>query len=222
MGSSRVGILIPAFNEEVSIRSVVMDVKKHGAVFVIDDGSTDDTVAEALTAGANVIKNKKNVGYDATLKRGMVELFYKGYEYLITVDADGQHDVNDVGRIVSRLKFGNDAVVAVRNRKQRIAEHVFNIYTRIFYGIRDPLTGLKGYRLSTFGEKPNFSNFDTVGTEIIVYFALKRLRIEYINTRIKERSGGDKPRFGGSFLGNISIFVALFKLMSLIRKKNVC
>ena len=89
-------IIIPAYNEENHISEVVKLACLQLPTFVIDDGSQDGTVQKARESGALVFEQIKNQGKGAALKRGFLEAIQLGYEYVITIDADGQHDVQEV------------------------------------------------------------------------------------------------------------------------------
>ena len=128
MERSELAILIPALNEAKTISSVVQKVNKFGTPFVIDDGSTDETYYLAKKAGANLIKHKKNLGYDESLNSGFSKALLKGFKYVITFDADDQHDPKSIIDFVNSLKNGSEVVCGIRNRKQRFAENIFSLF----------------------------------------------------------------------------------------------
>lgn len=90
-------ILIPAHNADQHIAGVVSKTKALGFdVIVVDDGSTDETYDNAKSAGATVLKHKKNLGKGAALRAGFDYILNpsagSGFDVVITMDADGQHD----------------------------------------------------------------------------------------------------------------------------------
>jgi glycosyltransferase involved in cell wall biosynthesis len=87
-------LIIPAFNEEENIVSVIEGVQKYSEadIIVIDDGSEDLTVERATKAGALVISHPFNMGYGTTLQTGYKYAVNKGYDFLVQIDGDGQHD----------------------------------------------------------------------------------------------------------------------------------
>jgi glycosyltransferase involved in cell wall biosynthesis len=106
-------VLIPAFNEAPSIASVVTalrDVAPWREVLVVDDGSTDDTGARAVAAGARVIRHPYNKGNGAAVKTGIRSTDAR---FILIVDADGQHRAGDAARIAARLD-PYDLVVGAR------------------------------------------------------------------------------------------------------------
>lgn len=114
---SDVWIIIPAFNEASVIADVIADVRsvfKH--VVCVDDGSPDDTGKFALTAGAHVVRHPVNLGQGAAIQTG-VEYARRqpGAAIFATFDADGQHRVKDVVRMIDRLVTEDlDIVVGTR------------------------------------------------------------------------------------------------------------
>lgn len=109
--------MIPAFDEEAAIGRVVTELKRVlgdrvGELLVIDDGSRDRTAEAAAAAGARVLSNGANRGYGASLKRGIREA--KG-EWVLTLDADGQHRAADALRLLEAAD-GFDMVVGRRAR----------------------------------------------------------------------------------------------------------
>src|SRR4051812_36924635 len=111
MDRSRVAIVIPAYNETATIARVVREVERFGTPIVADDGSHDDTAAASSAAGAVVVRNLVNRGYDAALNAGFAEAAERNFEYVVTFDADGQHDPASVGLVLDHLERGADLVV---------------------------------------------------------------------------------------------------------------
>jgi glycosyltransferase involved in cell wall biosynthesis len=109
-------VLIPAFNEELHIAEVVGGVRRHvGKVIVVDDGSVDRTAEIAASSGAEVIRHEKNLGKGASLKTGMKKAFAEGFDPVIIVDADAQHDPAEIPLFLEAARRG-EADVVVGNR----------------------------------------------------------------------------------------------------------
>lgn len=99
--SYRVIAVIPAFNEAHSIGKVLERVGKHvSEIIVVDDGSTDGTGDIASSMGVTVLRNARNMGKGFALKRGFLECLRKAPHVVITLDADGQHDPNDIPNLL--------------------------------------------------------------------------------------------------------------------------
>ncbi|HEV8661037.1 MAG TPA: glycosyltransferase family 2 protein [Thermoanaerobaculia bacterium] len=109
-------IVVPAYNEASAVHDVVRDLRSEYAhVVVVDDGSDDATAAEARRAGAIVIQHIVNRGQGAALQTGIDYSVQRGAEIVVTFDADGQHRVEDVDRLIDALK-NRDADIAVGSR----------------------------------------------------------------------------------------------------------
>ena len=110
-------VVIPAYNEEAAVRSTVEDVRAHLAplgipyeIIVVDDGSKDNTRAEAVASGATVDWNDQNSGYGATLKRGVKRA---QYEYVAILDADGTYPARYLPEVLALCRH-QDMVVGDR------------------------------------------------------------------------------------------------------------
>ncbi len=122
----RISVIIPALNEGLVIGNVVKQIHavvntldENHEIIVIDDGSTDDTAQQAQEAGAVVIQHPYNIGNGASVKSGIRRARGK---ILVTIDGDGQHDPNDIPRLVERIGH-YDMVVGSRNRESDTAAH---------------------------------------------------------------------------------------------------
>ncbi len=99
--TQRICVIIPAFREEKRIANVVREVRKSGLdVVVVDDGSEDGTSATAKDAGATVIRLEQNCGKGVALNTGFDYARNNGYDAVITMDADGQHDPVEVPKFI--------------------------------------------------------------------------------------------------------------------------
>jgi glycosyltransferase involved in cell wall biosynthesis len=92
----RVLALVPAHDEAPRIAPVVRGAATHLPVLVVDDGSSDDTAAEARTAGAEVLEQRPNAGKGVALRAGFRWALAAGYDGVITLDGDGQHDPAEI------------------------------------------------------------------------------------------------------------------------------
>ncbi|MDZ7641810.1 MAG: glycosyltransferase family 2 protein [Desulfurivibrio sp.] len=206
MDRSRIGIVIPALNEAATIAAVVSGVLPYGLPLVVDDGSSDNTAELALAAGARVKTHSINAGYDAALNTGFALAAESGCEYILTVDADGQHNPGILPQFIAALE-GADLALGVRDRRQRFAEHLFAWLSRPLWGISDPLCGLKGYRISLYRELGHFDSYGSIGTELAVFAARRKSKIVQLPVRTGDRAG--VPRFGRRFRANLLILRAM-------------
>jgi len=113
----RVLVVIPAYREEKSIGAVVTAVREHFPynVLVVNDGSPDDTSAAARGAGAIVLDLPCNLGIGGAVQAGFLYARDRGYGAVARIDGDGQHDPQDIGRVLEPILNGNaDAVIGSR------------------------------------------------------------------------------------------------------------
>lgn len=94
--TSQVLAVIPAFNEASRIEPVIRGASQYLPVLVVDDGSGDDTAGEAEKAGAIVLSLDPNQGKGAALRAGFRKALADGFEAVVTLDADGQHDPAEI------------------------------------------------------------------------------------------------------------------------------
>lgn len=104
--NSNTWFIIPVFNEEKMIGNVVRDIRQtFPNVVCVDDGSSDDSAAEIIRAGAQLVRHPVNLGQGAALQTGIEYARARlGAEYFVTFDADGQHRVNDAIRMLGRIR----------------------------------------------------------------------------------------------------------------------
>jgi glycosyltransferase involved in cell wall biosynthesis len=103
---SSILIVIPALNEEATLGSVIEAARAHldADVLVVDDGSADRTAAVARARGAHVLQHPFNLGVGAALRSGFRFAAERGYQAVVQVDADGQHDPAEAARLLGRLR----------------------------------------------------------------------------------------------------------------------
>src|SRR3989338_7534079 len=148
MNYSSISAIFPAYNEESNLETLITNadnaLKKYFTIYeiiVVDDGSKDNSenVLKNLQkkySCLKIIKNEKNLGYGASLKKGLCAA---QYELIFFSDADNQFDLNDIGLLLSKID-GNDAIFGFRkNRKdgiyRKINAWIWNALNFIFYKI---------------------------------------------------------------------------------------
>jgi glycosyltransferase involved in cell wall biosynthesis len=107
MRTERILVIIPAFNEQGAIRDVVLGVKEalpDVDVLVINDGSRDNTTAEASAGGALVVEHPFNLGIGGAVQTGLKFARAEGYDYVIRLDGDGQHNAEEIQLFLQALR----------------------------------------------------------------------------------------------------------------------
>jgi glycosyltransferase involved in cell wall biosynthesis len=144
--------LIPAYNEAAHVAKVVRGAHAHLPVLVVDDGSTDDTAAEAERAGATVLRQTPNQGKGIALRAGFRRAIQDGYDAVLTLDADEQHDPAEIPRFLQAYaQHSADLIVGARTfAKMPLVRRISNtVGTWAFsWAIGQPIRdNQSGYRL---------------------------------------------------------------------------
>jgi glycosyltransferase involved in cell wall biosynthesis len=217
---SSVSIVIPALNEEASIGGVVATLRGAAPwleILVIDDGSTDATANRAEAAGATVIRHPYNKGNGAAVKSGIRRA---AGEYVLVLDADGQHPPEDALRIVARLgeydlvigaRADETQATAVRRAGKALLNNVASFLTG--RSIPDLTSGFRGARRECLREflhlLPN--GFSTPTTTTLAFMkAGYSVAFEPIHAR--RRSGQSKIRLASD---GARFFVIILKIITL-------
>lgn len=158
---SNVAVLIPAFNNAVTLADAIEGALKHvETVLVVDDGSTDDTraILEELSGRIDVHTHPTNRGKGVALRHGFDVLTTKGFSYAISMDADGQHFADDLPRFVEAVRERPGALaVGERNmqtagapRRSLFGLWFSNLSLRVLGGVRmkDSQAGFRAYPLA--------------------------------------------------------------------------
>lgn len=150
-------VVVPAFNEERSIGSVILKAHKYAdIVLVVDDGSTDATAEIAEAAGAVVLRHEQNLGKGTALATGLYGAQKHNPSIVVTLDADGQHLPEEVACVAAPILKGQaDIVVGSRylEPKSRVpfhrilGHHVFNFITNQMSGVSltDSQSGFRAF-----------------------------------------------------------------------------
>ncbi|XXX74773.1 glycosyltransferase family 2 protein [Sorangium sp. So ce134] len=158
----RICAIIPAYQAERNVGDVTREALRvsglGGAVFVVDDGSSDRTAERARAAGATVLIHPENRGKGAALRTGMDFALAAGFDVAVTIDADGQHPPEEARRLIEAdadpeaLVLGiRDLVSAGAPRANQISNRISNFFLSLFAGrpFADTQCGLRRYPLRT-------------------------------------------------------------------------
>ncbi|MFP4523084.1 MAG: glycosyltransferase family 2 protein [Candidatus Woesearchaeota archaeon] len=203
-------IVIPAYNEEKRIGRVldrIYSVNRAYFVIVINDGSKDNTAAVAIKHGATVIDRKQNSGKGTVARIGCDLARNKNYKYIILMDADGQHQPEDIPRVQKQLQKA-DIVYTYRVGKgkqpwiYRLGNWGLSMLSWMFFGvkIKDTQCGMRGFTKKAYEQVRWESSGFSLETEIIA--KSKNLRYREIPIKKiyedehKENGKGTRPHIG--------------------------
>ena len=193
----KVTVGIPAYNEEKNIAKIIVELKKTvDQIIVCDDGSTDSTSAIAESLGATVVKHTKNSGYGMAIR----SIFLKGKEInadiLVTLDADGQHKIEDIGNIIKPVADGQaDISIGSRFLKEdsntpgyrklgvKIITKVTN--SSLSDKITDAQSGFRAYNNKVLQSLTPSDSGMGISTEILIKSSNLGLKIAEVPTEIQ-------------------------------------
>ena len=200
-------IVIPALNEVDTVAKVVRNCARYCDVLVIDDGSIDNTFKTSAEAGAIVISNGSNKGYEYSLNAGYAYAIKLSYNLMITMDADGQIPPDNIPKFIDAIEAGACLVVGRRRKIPRLCEKILSFSSSRLGTIFDPYCGMKAYNLNALKRKA-FSNYNSIGTSLALEYVERNLNCENIDIDINKRDG--KSKFGGKLLSELKLFPSMF------------
>ncbi len=117
----KIWVIVPAYNESFGLEGFLCKIREKGlAVLLVDDGSTDATYQIAKKNADLVLKNEKNFGKGLSLRKGIEYLMENKYfDYLMTMDADGQHSPDDINSFLKEAALGSFFVIGNRMEKPK-------------------------------------------------------------------------------------------------------
>jgi glycosyltransferase involved in cell wall biosynthesis len=203
--SMKTAAVIPAFNEESAIGSVVLKTRRYvDDVFVVDDGSTDSTALTAELAGAKVIRIPLNSGYSNALITGLKFVRSNGYSAAIMLDADGQHDPNDgVNLLAPILSSEADLVIGSRFLSDNdipffrtFGIRILNIATNLGAKKRfsDSQSGFRALGKKALDNIDLHSNKMNIASDMIMHFTKLGLRIKEVPITVEYDVPNQKKR----------------------------
>ena len=197
--------VVVCFNEGLNVSEVVRGVQQHvPTVFVVDDGSTDDTAAQSSSAGATVIRNTENRGKGSALRIGLNHARAQGFAWALTLDGDGQHASADIPNFFACVEK-NHASLVIGNRLGAPGDmpRLRRAVNRVMTALLSRLTGTPladsqcGYRLidlEAWAKLPLKTDHFETESEMLVEFVRARHRVEFVPVQVIYKSGGSKIR----------------------------
>jgi glycosyltransferase involved in cell wall biosynthesis len=226
--------VVPAYNEAATITGVVSDLRRSAPEFdvlVIDDGSTDDTAQLARAAGARVVRPPFNLGIGGAVQTGFVFAHEGGYDLMVQVDGDGQHDPGELRTLVEAMEPGVDMVCGSRFLvpgeylapvSRRAGIHIFAWLLSRFVGqqVTDPTSGFRLYNSRAIRLFADDYPHDYPEVEAVLMLHHHRLSMREVPVRMFQRGGGSSSITSGkSAYYMVKVLLALF--VALARKRPI-
>lgn len=212
---NKVLIIVPAFNEEENMTTLfndlcTQDIRSFADILVVNDASMDQTGLIARKYGVTVVNHVFNLGYGSALQVGYKYAVRRGYDFVIQMDADGQHNTSNIAHIYQRLTTRDaddnlpDIVIGSRfvegsqsfkiSGIKKFSLVLFSWLIKMTTGktITDPTSGLQGLNRRAFTYYSIFGNFDYYypDANMIIQMLLKGFRIEETASVMHERTAG--------------------------------
>lgn len=221
--------IIPAFNEENEVGNIILETIPHvNKVFLIDDASTDNTADVADKNGAHVIKHQYNQGCGAAQRTGYSEAIKEGFDYIVQLDADGQHRPHYIPEMLKSIdnydmligsRFLNSShkkYPLIRRMGITFFTLIVNIFTRTH--ITDVTSGFRLYKVDSLKKIPPIPDRQWAVYQTIAAAKLG-LRIKEISIEMPLRKNGTSQLHGYKILlYPFKMLPAIFKSMQLNKK----
>ena len=206
MKKDKILIVIPAYNEAENIENVIKEIKKdidYADILVVNDCSSDNTVEIVEKNGVNCVTNVFNMRYAMAVQTGIKYAYQNNYDYVIQMDADGQHIASEALKMYKELKKNDvDIVFGFIYLKymgypcplfRRIGTKMFEWIIKIFTGkrIADPLSGFQCLnkkvikRYAKMGNYPEFPD-----ANLVIEMLLNGYKIEEVPVKMRIRENG--------------------------------
>jgi len=219
--------VVPAYNEVETVADVIRSIREHAPDFdvvAIDDGSTDATAEIAEAAGARTIRLPFNLGIGGAMQAGFVYAHEHGYDRLVQVDADGQHDPREIRKLIEVMDADPRLDMVCGSRflrdfkypapiSRRTGIHLFAFVVSRIVGQRvtDPTSGFRLYNRRAISLFARDYPHDYPEVEAVVMLHFHRLRMREYPVEMYKRGGGQSSISSGK-----SVYYTLKVLLAIL------
>jgi hypothetical protein len=216
LAKSKIVVLIPSYNELVSLKKFLPLLNKKYKFLIINDCSIDETEKYLKGKKYSFISNKKRLGYEKSLIKGFKYILktFKFAKYIITFDGDNQHFVEDIKKFKDIIKK-KKPVLIIGNRKK------YNRYLEVFisyiffkkFKVKDPLSGFKAYQTKVLKKNINQLKSGLYLVDLTKLLIQKYRNTSNIRVNIRKRFGS--PKIGGFLRVSIKMIkILIFIILS--------
>ncbi len=212
---------MPAYNEGKYIGSLVLQARQYvDAVVVIDDGSIDHTAKVAELAGATVVRHGENKGYGSAIRRILAEAKKQNADILVILDADSQHNPDEIPSLIKAISEGSDVVIGSRKLQRRaispyrrLGQRVLSRMTYIASRkkLSDTESGFRAYSKKAIDTLELKEKGMAVSSEIISEAAAKGLKVTEVPISVIYTEDGstlNPIRHGFGVLNRIMVMIS--------------
>ena len=187
----RIAVIMPAYNEEKYLPDLINEVKKYVEdIIVVDDGSYDNTFSIAKSCGVEVLRHEVNRGKGAACRTGLDFALSKNYDYVILMDADGQHSPDDLPKFLKEIeKREYDLIIGKRNlntNEMPFIRYMTNRLTSLVTSllshqkVEDSQSGYRAVKMSSYKKIELKANKYDIESEMIIKMGRLGLKIKEI------------------------------------------
>lgn len=237
--NKKIAVLLTAYNEEKNLPSILKEISGDYSIYVIDDGSSDQTRVVSLAHGCRVVSHPINLGQGMTAVTGYKVIIKDGFDIIVKMDADGQHDPREIPLLIRKIEESDcDIVVGSRRLGSNYASAPFfrktflPVYTWIInrltgYHMTDAMSGFRCFKAKTLKniEKilDDMIEPQYLASEMFVRFAKAGLTVTEVPINMRERKSGSSykgfVRYGWGALWAIIQTLLDKEFMSISNKK---
>lgn len=210
--------LIPAYNEEKTIKKIISEIKKIGLTpLVVDDGSTDRTSEIVKNMNVSVIGHKKNRGKGVALNTGFKHVLkiFSDVKFVVIVDADMQYSPKESIKLLKPLESGEaDLVMGFREWKavpyaNRIGNFGWRVLFNLFFGtnLRDTNCGFIALTKKAIKKIGKVRGGYIIENSMLIHALKKKLRVKQVFVNVKYRRRRHVPKFARMFFGVLTFIL---------------
>lgn len=218
-------VCIPAFNAESQIKDVIKKSQNYvDKVIVCDDGSSDETYANAKSSGALVLQHKANLGKGAALKTLFIKAKELGADIVITIDGDGQFLPEEIPKLIEPIKKNNFDIV-IGNRfldkhempvYRKAGNKILDKFTKLAANLpfEDTQSGFRSYSKNAIEKISFFTNGFGVDSEILVDAVNKELKVTEENITVIYNTG-EKTSTKNPISHSMGVIASIIELIAI-------
>ena len=193
-------IVIPAFNEEKNLPSLIKEIKKYGFEYlIINDSSTDGTSGLAKASNFNILNLPINMGLAGVTRIGFMYAKDNNYDCVVCIDGDGQHDPKYISSLTKEIENGNDYVIGSRFVDKRkklsmrmIGSSILTFLIKVKTGktIKDPTSGMRALGKKVIDEFADSMNY-YAEPDAVTHLIKKGYEVKEVKVEMMDRQNGE-------------------------------